>query len=108
MITTANIKSMMLPLFDHWIKTVGGGQGPRHIYYFRDGVSEGQYAHVLEQEVNDMKKAIKEIYKVDVTAVNMINRHPKRKRFAGRMHGSQEGYRKAIVTLKEGQKIDIH
>jgi large subunit ribosomal protein L23 len=56
----------------------------------------------------EVKKAIKEIYKVDVVAVNVVNRPPKRKRFAGRMHGSQEGYRKAVVTLKEGQKIDIH
>jgi large subunit ribosomal protein L23 len=56
----------------------------------------------------EVKKAIKEIYKVDVIQVNVVNRPPKRKRFAGRMQGSQEGYRKAIVTLKEGQKIDIH
>jgi eukaryotic translation initiation factor 2C len=62
MITTANIKSMMMPLFKHWIATVGMGKGPQHIYYFRDGVSEGQYMHVLEQEVRDMKAAIKEVF----------------------------------------------
>ena len=27
--------------------------------YFRDGVSEGQYQHVIEQEVQDMKALIK-------------------------------------------------
>ncbi len=55
----------------------------------------------------EIKKAIKEIYKVEALAVNMVNRPPKRKRFGSGLKGSQEGYRKAIVTLKSGQKIDI-
>jgi len=58
MISDSNIRSMMIPLFKSWIKQVGGGNGPSHIYYFRDGVSEGQYQHVLNQEVANMKKAI--------------------------------------------------
>lgn len=58
MITEGNINSMMMPLFHRWIQQVGGGKGPQHIYYFRDGVSEGQYSQVLEQEVTHMKKAI--------------------------------------------------
>jgi eukaryotic translation initiation factor 2C len=60
MITTANIRSMMIPLLGHWIAQISGGHPPTHIYYFRDGVSEGQYSHVLEQEVLDMKRAISE------------------------------------------------
>jgi len=55
----------------------------------------------------EIKKAIHEIYKVDVVSVNVVNRPPKRKRFRGGLKGAQEAYRKAIVTLKEGQKIDI-
>jgi eukaryotic translation initiation factor 2C len=62
MITDSNIKSMLVPLFKQWIAKVGGGKGPSHIYYFRDGVSEGQYAHVLNQEVADMKKALSEAF----------------------------------------------
>jgi len=62
MITTANIRSMMMPLFNGWVKNIGGNNVPHHIYYFRDGVSEGQYVHVLEQEVKDMKKVIMEQY----------------------------------------------
>jgi len=58
MITESNIKSMLLPMFRKWITKVGGGNIPMHIYYFRDGVSEGQYSHVLEQEVKHMKSAI--------------------------------------------------
>ncbi len=54
----------------------------------------------------EIKKAVEEIYKVNVVAVNVINRPAKTKRFR-MVKGRQEGYRKAIVTLKEGQKIDL-
>jgi eukaryotic translation initiation factor 2C len=61
MITEANIYSMLRPLFQHWAETVGGGKLPQHVYYFRDGVSEGQFQHVLQQEVPHMKKLLKEM-----------------------------------------------
>lgn len=69
MITTNNIRTMMLPLFEQWIQKVGGGRGPGHIYYFRDGVSEGQYSQVLNNEVKDMKDALGEKYGVNGTNV---------------------------------------
>jgi len=59
MITTDNISSMMKPLLQKWTQNVGGGKWPSRIMYFRDGVSEGQYQHVLQQEVQDMKALIK-------------------------------------------------
>jgi eukaryotic translation initiation factor 2C len=62
MITPNNIRGMMLPLFEQWVQKVGGGRGPSHIYYFRDGVSEGQYSHVLNNELSDMKGALVEKY----------------------------------------------
>jgi hypothetical protein len=62
MITPGHVRSMMMPLFEQWIAKVGGGRGPSHIYYFRDGVSEGQYSHVLNLEVAQMKEAISEKY----------------------------------------------
>ena len=69
----------------------------------------GQYVFVVATGATkpEIKKAVKEIYKVEVASVNVINRPGKRKRFGGRMHGTQQSYRKAIVTLKEGQKIDL-
>lgn len=69
----------------------------------------GQYVFVVESHATkpEIKKAIKEIYKVEVRAVNVVNRPPKKKRFGSGLKGSQEGYRKAIVTLKVGQKIDL-
>lgn len=60
MLTTANIRSMVLPLVRNWIVGPGQGRLPDHVYYFRDGVSEGQFQHVLQQEVHDMKVAFQE------------------------------------------------
>jgi eukaryotic translation initiation factor 2C len=70
MLTPSNIKSMLIPLFDRWVKSVGGGNGPAHIYYFRDGVSEGQFSHVLEQEVKGMKQALVDKYGAPAAGVS--------------------------------------
>lgn len=69
----------------------------------------GKYVFMVKRDATkpEIKKAVQAVYKVDVVAVNVVNRPGKRKRFQGRMQGSQEGYRKAIVTLKEGQTIDL-
>lgn len=69
----------------------------------------GKYTFMVESGATkpEIRKAIKEIYKVDAIHVNVVNRPPKRKTFRGVRGGVQGGYRKAVVTLKEGQKIDI-
>lgn len=74
-----------------------------------DLAARGQYVFIVQPHATkqEIKKAMKEIYKVDAVAVNIVNRPPKRKQFRGGIKGAQEGYRKAIVTLKTGQKIDI-
>ncbi len=54
----------------------------------------------------EVKKAIMATYKVKVAKVRMINAKPKEKRY-GRTMGTKPGYRKAIVTLKKGEKLDI-
>jgi eukaryotic translation initiation factor 2C len=60
MITPANIQGGFMVLFKYWVENAK--RGPGHIYYFRDGVSEGQYSHVLAQEIEPMKKAIFDQY----------------------------------------------
>jgi eukaryotic translation initiation factor 2C len=61
MISDINVNSMLVPLARNWIKMVGNGSPPSHIYYFRDGVSEGQYSQVINEEVVEMKKAIAKV-----------------------------------------------
>ena len=69
-----------------------------------------QYIFLVHRDAAkpEVKKAIHALYKVDVVAVNMVNRPAKSKRFGGNRKGVKEGYRKAIVTIKEGQKIDTN
>ena len=68
----------------------------------------GKYVFLVMDSATkpEVKKAVKELYKVDAVAVNMINRPDKKKRMGQKM-GRQAGYKKAIVTLKPGQKIDL-
>ena len=55
----------------------------------------------------EIKKSVQGIYGVDVIAVNII-KIPKKKRRLGRTEGFKKGFIKAIVTLKEGQKIEVY
>ena len=56
MITTYNMENMLTPLFREWMTEAGKGRFPAHVFYMRDGVSEGQYQHVLQQEIRDLRK----------------------------------------------------
>lgn len=53
-----------------------------------------------------IKRAVEALFDVKVKAVNTVNTAGKTKRFRGRL-GQRSGYKKAIVTLAEGQTIDI-
>jgi large subunit ribosomal protein L23 len=53
----------------------------------------------------DVKRAVEEIYKVKVDSVNTVNVPGKLKRVRARA-GYTSGWKKAIVSLKEGQKIE--
>jgi len=55
---------------------------------------------------NEVKKAIEGIYGVNVLSVNVI-RIPAKKRRLGRTEGFRKSYKKAVVIIKEGQKIEI-
>ena len=54
----------------------------------------------------EIAKTLKAIYKVDVERVHIVNIKPKTRRL-GRSIGVKPGYKKALVTLKKGQKLDI-
>tara|TARA_A100001011_G_scaffold398439_1_gene502882 strand:- start:1144 stop:1437 length:294 start_codon:yes stop_codon:yes gene_type:complete len=53
-----------------------------------------------------IKKNIEKIFKVSVIKVNTITKKSKRKIIRGRT-GLKKGYKKALVTLKKGQSIDL-
>ena len=53
-----------------------------------------------------LKKSIEKIFKVNVTKINIINKQPRDKITRGR-RVKVKGYKKAIVTLKKGQTIDL-
>ena len=53
-----------------------------------------------------IKKNIEKLFKVNVIKVNIINRKRKLKMKQGRK-SYKSGYKKAIITLKKGQSIDL-
>jgi large subunit ribosomal protein L23 len=60
----------------------------------------------LSANKREVKAAIEGLFKVKVTAVNTIRVKGKTKRFRGEL-GQRSDYKKAIVTLAEGEKIDV-
>ena len=69
---------------------------------------DNKYVFKIYSNANkpEVKKAVEGLYGVNVLNVNMI-RIPKKKRRLGRTEGFKKSYRKAIVTIKQGQKIEI-
>ena len=53
-----------------------------------------------------IKEAVEKLFDVKVKSVNTLVRKGKHKAFRGRL-GEQSDVKKAIVTLEEGQQIDI-
>lgn len=53
-----------------------------------------------------IKQAVEEAFNVKVSNVNTINVRPKKKR-VGRYTGATKAYKKAIIALAEGSKLDL-
>ena len=54
----------------------------------------------------NLKKNIEKIFKVNITKINIINKQSRRKITRGRKV-KVKAYKKAIITLKKGQTIDL-
>ena len=54
----------------------------------------------------NLKKNVEKIFKVNVTKINIINKQPRKKMVRGKKV-KVKGYKKAIITLKKGQSIDL-
>ncbi|MFC7331636.1 50S ribosomal protein L23 [Rhodocista pekingensis] len=60
----------------------------------------------LEASKPEIKAAVEGVFKVKVTAVNTVVVKGKTKRFRGTVYRRSD-YKKAVVTLAEGQTIDV-
>jgi len=69
---------------------------------------QNQYVFKVYSRANksEIKKAIKDVYGVNVVWVRII-KIPKKRRVLGRISGFRKGYKKAIIKIKEGEKIEI-
>jgi large subunit ribosomal protein L23 len=74
--------------------------------------TEGKYIFEVARESNklDVKRAVEEAFKVEVAAVNIVNVQGKRRRSLGRRRtpGVTRSWKKAIVTLREGFRIELY
>lgn len=72
---------------------------------------EAQNTYIFKVDVKanktSIKQAIEKIFNVKVKEVRTVNSHPKKKR-VGRYTGMTNKYKKAYVTLKEGNSINFN
>jgi large subunit ribosomal protein L23 len=71
-----------------------------------------QYTFVVHSQASktQIRHAIEQIFSVNVMSVNTVNVRGKARNFArrgNRTSGKQSDFKKAIVTLKPGQKIEL-
>jgi large subunit ribosomal protein L23 len=71
-------------------------------------LDEGKYTFVVAPSANktQIKQAVEEVFRVKVTGVNTLNRQGKRRRTRFGF-GKRVDTKRAIVTLAEGDRIDI-
>ena len=71
-------------------------------------LDEGKYTFVVSPDANktQIKQAVEEVFRVKVTGVNTLNRQGKRRRTRFGW-GKRVDTKRAIVTLVEGDRIDI-
>lgn len=74
-----------------------------------DMAEQKKYAFKVAKDANktEVRKAIEEVFGVDVAKVNVVNVSGKKKRM-GRTMGTTSSYKKAVVTLtKDSKEIEL-
>ncbi len=68
---------------------------------------KGKYMFLVKLSASkpEIKKAVEELYRVKVANVNTVRSFAKAKRYGYKI-GKKPEYKKAVVTLKKGEKID--
>ena len=71
-------------------------------------MSQNKYTFEVLREANkiEIRKAVEEVFKVKVASVHTVSIHPKPKRM-GRFSGRTRSWKKAIVKLLPGQRIEF-
>ncbi|MBS5888044.1 MAG: 50S ribosomal protein L23 [Negativicoccus massiliensis] len=71
-------------------------------------MAEGKYTFKVPLNANkyQIRDAVEEIFNVKVAAVSTMRMEGKKKRM-GRFEGKRSDWKKAIVTLKEGETIEL-
>jgi len=69
----------------------------------------GKYTFEVDRRANkhQVREAVEEIFDVEVLSVNIINMPAKRGRYGRRLVTRKPAWKKAIVTLAPGERIDI-
>ena len=70
--------------------------------------AQGRYTFEVDRRANKpmVRQAVEQVFRVNVTAVNIMN-VPGKTRRVGQSVGKTSPWKKAIVTLAEGQSIDV-
>lgn len=73
-----------------------------------DLVELNQYTFEVWKNANktEIKKAVEGLYNVDVISVRIVNIPRKERRF-GKVSGWRKGYKKTIIKIAKGQKIEV-
>ncbi len=73
-------------------------------------MEEGKYTFKVAINANkiEIAKAVEELFSVKVDSVNTMKYNGKRKRLRGMKMGKRADWKKAVVTLAEGNSIDIY
>jgi large subunit ribosomal protein L23 len=75
----------------------------------RQGEKYNQYTVVADRRASkpQIRSAVQELFKVKVTRINTLNVRGKARRQRTAQAGATTAWKKAIVTLKEGDKITL-
>ena len=70
--------------------------------------NQNQYLFQVDRRANkiEIKKAIEEIFEVHITSVRTI-RMPGKKKRLGRFEGKRPDWKKAVVTVRKGETIEL-
>jgi large subunit ribosomal protein L23 len=71
--------------------------------------TDNQYLFKVDRRANkiDIKRAVETLFQVKVARVNTMNRPGKKKRERTMHFGRTASWKRAVVTLREGQSIDV-